>query len=74
MAAKQTAADGGRRPSRRSLKILTVVFTVAAVGSMVLVAADLLVGRPAAGDLFIAFLNSLAAVALLRLSSAGERA
>ena len=54
--------------------VLSVVFTLAAVGSVVLVAVDLVVGRPAAGDLFIAFLNSVAAVALWRLSSAGKRA
>lgn len=56
------------------MKVLAAVFTVAAVGSVVLVAMDLVVGRPAAGDLFIAFLNSLAAVALWRFSSAGQRA
>jgi hypothetical protein len=50
-----------------------VVFTVAAIGSVVLVAVDLLVGRPAAGDLFIAFLNSLTAVGLWRISSETER-
>jgi hypothetical protein len=48
---------------------LAVVFTVAAVGSVALVAVDLIVGRPAAGDLFIAFLNSLAAVGLWQWSS-----
>lgn len=46
-----------------------MVFTVAAVGSMVLVAVDLTVGRPASGDVFIAFLNGLTAVMLWRLSS-----
>jgi hypothetical protein len=46
-----------------------VVFTVAAIGSVVLVAVDVIVGRSAAGDLFIAFLNSLSAVALWRISS-----
>ena len=48
----------------RVLRLLAVVFTVAAVGSVVLVAVDMVVGRPAAGDVFIAFLNSLAAVGL----------
>lgn len=46
-----------------------MVFTVAAVGSMVLVAVDVTVGRPASGDVFIAFLNGLTAVMLWRLSS-----
>ena len=54
-------------------RVLAVVFTVAAIGSVVLVAVDLIVGRPAAGDLFIAFLNSLAAVWLCRTSSETER-
>ncbi|WP_051083506.1 hypothetical protein [Arthrobacter sp. 135MFCol5.1] len=53
--------------SRRSRRVLVVVFTVAAVGSVVLVGVDLVVGRPAAGDLFVAFLNALAAVVLWRL-------
>jgi hypothetical protein len=44
-----------------------VVFTVAALGSVVLVVVDLVVGRPAAGDLFIVFLNGLAAVILWML-------
>jgi len=55
------------------MKILAVMFTVAAAGSVVLVVVDLIVGRSAAGDLFIAFLNSLAAVALWWLSSVEER-
>ncbi|WP_205754706.1 hypothetical protein [Pseudarthrobacter sp. NamE5] len=68
-------SDPVPRPGRppRVLRILTVVFTVAAVGSLVLVALDLIVGRPAAGDAFIAFLNSLAAAALWRLGSATRR-
>jgi hypothetical protein len=63
-------SDPVPRPSRpnRVLRILAVVFTVAAIGSVVLVALDLIVGRPAAGDLFIAVLNSLTAVALWRFS------
>lgn len=48
-------------------------FTVAAIGAVVLVAVDLIVGRPAAGDLFIALLNSLTAVGLWRISSETER-
>lgn len=50
-----------------------MVFTIAAIGSVVLVVVELVVGRPAAGDLFIAFLNSLAAVALWRLGSEARR-
>ena len=41
-----------------------MVFTVAALRSVVLVVVDLAVGRPAAGDLFIIFLDGLAAVIL----------
>jgi hypothetical protein len=51
------------------LRLLAVVFTVAAVGSLVLVAVDLFVSRPAAGDVFMALLNSLTAVGLWRISS-----
>ncbi|WP_041653747.1 hypothetical protein [Pseudarthrobacter phenanthrenivorans] len=50
--------------SPRTWRVLAVVFTVAALGSVALVAVDLAVGRPAAGDLFITFLNGLAAVIL----------
>lgn len=60
------------RPSR-VLGILAVVFAVAAVGSLVLVAVDLAIGRPAAGDAFIALLNSAAAVMLWRWKSGNER-
>ncbi|WP_461186745.1 hypothetical protein [Arthrobacter sp. Z4-13] len=67
------ARRGSAWKSPRALRVLAVVFTVAAVGSVVLVAVDLVIGRPAAGDLFIAFLNSLAAVALWRLSSERRR-
>ncbi|WP_431230833.1 hypothetical protein [Paenarthrobacter nicotinovorans] len=48
------------------LRLLAVVFTIAAAGSLLLVATDLLIDRPAAGDLFIAFLNALAAAVLWR--------
>ncbi|WP_285320712.1 hypothetical protein [Pseudarthrobacter sp. lyk4-40-TYG-27] len=54
--------------SRRFRRVLVVVFTVAAVGSVVLVGVDLVVSRPAAGDLFIVFLNGLAAVILWMLA------
>jgi hypothetical protein len=50
-----------------------VVFTVAAIGSVVLVVVDLVVGRPAAGDLFIGFLNGLVAVVLWRIRSETRR-
>jgi hypothetical protein len=55
------------------LRILAVVFAVAAVGSLVLVTVDLAIGRPASGDVFIAFLNSVAAVMLWRWRSENER-
>jgi len=45
------------------------VFTVAAVASLLLLATDLLIGRQPAGDLFIAFLNGLAAAMLWRVVS-----
>ncbi|WP_284986807.1 hypothetical protein [Arthrobacter sp. fls2-241-R2A-172] len=50
----------------RWLLSLAVVFTIAAAGSLLLVATDLLIGRPPAGDLFVACLNVLAAVVLWR--------
>ncbi|TLM83659.1 hypothetical protein FDW83_09375 [Pseudarthrobacter sp. NamE2] len=59
--------------SPRAWRVLAVMFSVAAIGSVVLVVVDLVLGRPAAGDLFIAFLNSLAAVALWRLGSETRR-
>ena len=54
--------------SPRTCRVLAVVFTVAALGSVVLVVVDLAVGRPVAGDLFIVFLNGLAAVILWMLA------
>ena len=67
--------DPAPRPGRPYgvLRILAVVFTVAAVGSLVLVAVDLTIGRPASGDVFIAFLNGVAAVMLWRWRSENER-
>ncbi|MBT2568973.1 hypothetical protein J7I84_21290 [Arthrobacter sp. ISL-85] len=59
--------------SPRTCRVLAVVFALAALGSIVLVAVDLVVGRPATGDLFIAFLNGLAAVVLWRLGSEARR-
>jgi anti-sigma-K factor RskA len=67
------AEHGAGWESPRTWRVLTVVFTVAAAGSLVLVIADLLVGRPAAGDVFIAALNSLAAAVLWhRFARAGR--
>ncbi|MCQ6270980.1 hypothetical protein M8J71_10845 [Pseudarthrobacter sp. R1] len=67
------ARRGSAWPSPLVRRVLAVVFTVAAIGSVVLVAVDLIVGRPAAGDLFIAFLNTLTAVVLWRISSETRR-
>ncbi|MFJ6376295.1 hypothetical protein ACIQH9_11295 [Pseudarthrobacter oxydans] len=67
------SGPGSRPGSAGGLqRILAVLFTVAAVGSLLLVAVDLLVGRPAAGDVFIAVLNGVVAVVLWRRLS--ERA
>ena len=55
--------------SPRVLRFLTVVFTVAAAGSLTLVVLDLFIGRPAAGDVFITVLNGLAAFLLWRKAS-----
>lgn len=46
----------------RSPLIVAVVFSFAALGALVLVVVNLAVGRPVAGDLFIAGLNGAAAV------------
>jgi hypothetical protein len=54
-------------------RILIAVFSVAAVGSVVLVAVDLAVGRPAAGDVLIAVLNNLAAAVFWRWSAQSRR-
>jgi hypothetical protein len=43
-----------------------VVFTVAAAGALALVVLDLVIVRPAAGDVFITVLNALAAFVLWR--------
>lgn len=59
--------------SPRTCRVLAVVFTLAALGSVALVAVDLVVGRPVAGDLFIALLNGLAAVVLCRFGSEARR-
>jgi hypothetical protein len=57
----------------RVLRFLAVVFTVAAAGSLVLVVLDLVIGRPAAGDVFITVLNALAAWWLWRKVSEQAR-
>jgi hypothetical protein len=49
------------------------VFVLAAAGSLVLVAADLLIGRPATGDFFIAILNSFVALVLWRWRRLAEQ-
>lgn len=64
---------GKEGPSPRVHRILAVVFTVAAAGSVVLVGVDLVIGRPATGDVFIAILNSLAAAVLWRDSAEQAR-
>ena len=63
----------GMEESPRVLKFLAVVFTVAAAGSLTLVALDLVIGRPAAGDIFITVLNALAAFLLWRKASKHAR-
>jgi hypothetical protein len=58
----------------RVLTFLAVVFTVAAAGSLALVVLDLVIDRPAAGDVFVAVLNALAAFVLWRRALAQTRA
>ena len=60
------AGRGAGLDSPRVLRVLAVVFTVAAAGALALVVLDLVIGRPAAGDVFIAILNALAAFVLWR--------
>jgi hypothetical protein len=54
--------DRGRRHRAawhgKAAAVLAVVFTAAAAGCLVLVVLDLWVGRPAAGDLYLAGLNA----------------
>jgi hypothetical protein len=57
MAARAVRGGAGME-SPRVLRVLAVVFTVAAAGALVLVVLDLVIGRPAAGDVFIAVLNA----------------
>ncbi|WP_028268226.1 hypothetical protein [Arthrobacter sp. MA-N2] len=65
---------GAGMGSPRIRRFLAVVFTVAAAGSLVLVVLDEDIGRPAAGDVFIAVLNGLAAFLLWRKVSEDARA
>lgn len=77
------ALRGGGRPARagygtgmeslRVNRVLAVVFTVAAGGALVLVILDFVIGRAAAGDLFVLTLNSLAAAVLWRRSQERSR-
>ena len=67
------APHGAGMESPRVLKFLAVVFTVAAAGSLTLVILDLVIGRPAAGDMFITVLNALAALWLWRKASEHAR-
>lgn len=52
------------RPRQRWPLVVAVFFSVAVLGMLVLVAVDLAVGRPLAGDLFVAGLNGVVAAAL----------
>lgn len=63
----------GRVPPR-VLRILAVVFTLAAAGALTLVVIDLVIARPAGGDAFITVLNGLAAFVLWRRVLAHTRA
>ena len=56
------AGRGAGVDSPRALRVLAVVFTVAAAGALALVVLDLVIARPAAGDVFVAALNGLVAV------------
>lgn len=68
-------SDPVSRPNRASviLRVLVALFTAASIGSLILVVIDVAIGRPAAGDVFIASLNCLAAGVLWRLACRGER-
>ena len=68
------AGRGVGLDSPRVLRVLAVVFTVAAAGALALVVLDLVVARPAAGDVFITALNALAAFLLWRRVLAQSRA
>jgi hypothetical protein len=61
------AGHGAGMEFPRVLRVLAVVFTVAAAGALSLVVLDLVIARPAAGDVFITVLNAVAAFVLWRL-------
>jgi hypothetical protein len=63
--APRPGTDSARR-GLRWFRFLAVLFTVAAAAFLVLVGVDVFIGRPTAGDLFIAGLNALTAVVLWR--------
>jgi hypothetical protein len=65
---------GAGLDSPRVLRVLAVVFTLAAAGALALVALDLFIARPEAGDAFITVLNGLAAFVLWRRVLAQTRA
>ncbi|MGO4231048.1 hypothetical protein AB4Y72_19580 [Arthrobacter sp. YAF34] len=60
------AGHGAGLDSPQVLRVLAVVFTLAAAGALALVVLDLVIARPAAGDVFITVLNALAAFLLWR--------
>lgn len=68
------AGHGAGLDSPRVLRVLAVVFTLAAAGALALVVLDLVIARPAAGDVFIAVLNALAAFVLWRRALEHTRA
>ena len=68
------ARRGAGLDSPRVLRVLAVVFTVAAAGTLALVVLDLFIARPAAGDGFITVLNGLTALLLYRRVLAQTRA
>lgn len=68
------AGRGAGLDSPRVLRVLAVVFTDAAAGALALVVLDLVISRPAAGDVFITILNALAALLLWRRVAAQARA
>lgn len=76
-AAQHPSGRGGQPRSglgySRIQRILALVFTAAAAACWMLVAADLVVGRPAGGDVFIAALNTLAAAALWWMVATNRR-
>ncbi|PVZ55197.1 hypothetical protein C9424_14135 [Arthrobacter sp. H-02-3] len=57
---------------RKVLPVLAVVFSAAALGSVVLAVVDLAVGRAAAGDGFIAGLNGAMAALFWRWRPQGR--